>query len=101
MKVNRAAPNAPSVVYDAVIVPAGVAAVLAAMPLAQRFMHEMFRHGKPISVASDATVLLEASKVTPDAEGVAVADGPALATSLVTNLSLHRFPRRVSALRPT
>jgi len=30
MKVNRAAPNAPSVVYDAIFVPAGVGAALAA-----------------------------------------------------------------------
>jgi hypothetical protein len=33
MKVNRAAPNAPSVVYDAAFVPAGVGAALAAQPL--------------------------------------------------------------------
>jgi hypothetical protein len=32
MKVNRAAPNAPSVVYDAIFIPAGVGAALAAQP---------------------------------------------------------------------
>jgi catalase len=101
MKVNRAAPNAPSVVYDAVVVPPGVGPALAAMPLARRFMHEMFRHGKPISVAADAAVLLDASGVPLDTEGVAVASGPPLAASLIENLRHHRFPRRVSVLKPS
>ncbi|MEA2908485.1 MAG: C-terminal domain found in long catalase [Bradyrhizobium sp.] len=40
MKVNRAAPNAPSVGLRRRLVPAGVGAALAAQPLAQRFVHE-------------------------------------------------------------
>ena len=76
MKVNRAAPNAPSVVYDAVFVPAGVGVALAAQPLAQRFVHEAFRHGKPIAVAPDGEALFErAAGVPPGAEGIAIGQG--------------------------
>ena len=100
LKVNRAAPNAPSVVYDAVLVPHGVGPALAAMPLAQRFIHEAYRHGKPVSVASDAGGLLEAAGV-PEGDGVVVAEGSELLTGLLENLSRHRFPRRVSVLKPS
>jgi len=100
MKVNRAAPNAPSVVYDAVLVPAGVGSALAAQTLAQRFVHEAWRHGKPIAVASDAEVLLEAAGV-PTSDGVAVGDSAGLPAQLIADLGRHRFPRRVSVLRPS
>lgn len=63
IKVNRAADNAPSVVYDAVLVPAGIGGTLATMTLAQRFLHEAYRHGKPIAAAEDATGLLHAAQV--------------------------------------
>ena len=101
MKVNRAAPNAPSVVYDAVFVPAGVGAALAAQPLAQRFVHEAYRHGKPIAVAPDGEALLEAAGVPPAAEGIAIGQGARLVNELVKNMGQHRFPRRVSVLKPS
>jgi catalase len=100
MKVNRAAPNAPSVVYDAVLVPGGIGEVLAAQTLAQRFVHEAWRHGKPIAVASDAAALLEAAGVPTADEGVTVGDAAELSQRLVNDLAQHRFPRRVSVLRP-
>jgi putative intracellular protease/amidase len=53
------------VVYDAVFVPAGVGAALAAQLLAQRFVHEAYRHGKPIAVAPDDELLLDAAGVPP------------------------------------
>lgn len=98
MKVNRAAPNAPSVIYDAVLVPAGVGPTLAAMPLAQRFMHEAFRHGKPIAVAPDAQVLLEAAGVPSSAEGISIGVSKKGLSEFVGNIGQHRFPRRVSVL---
>lgn len=101
MKVNRAAPNAPSVIYDAVLVPAGIGAALAGWPLAQRFIHEAYRHGKPIAVAPDAEALLEAAGVPPQAEGVVIGQGDELVEGLVEKLGRHRFPRRVSVLKPT
>ena len=101
LKVNRAAPNAPSVVYDAVLVPAGAGPGLAPMTLAQRFLHEAWRHGKPIAVASDAGSFLEASGVPAESEGVVVAGGGQLVSGLVGALGKHRFPRRVSVLKPS
>jgi catalase len=100
MKVNRAAANAPSVVYDAMLVPSGIGKALAGQSLAQRFVHEAWRHGKPITVATDARALLEAAGVPPSDDGVTVADASGLAQRLITDLGRHRFPRRVSVLRP-
>ena len=101
MKVNRAAPNAPSVVYDAVLVPSGVGAALATQTLAQRFVHEAWRHGKPIAVAPDAEALLEAAGVPASDDGITVTEASNLSARLVTDLGRHRFPRRVSVLRPS
>jgi catalase len=100
MKVNRAAPNAPSVVYDAIFIPAGVGAALAAQPRAQRFVHEAYRHGKPIAVAPDAEALLDAAGVPPAAESIGIGQGARLVKDLVKNVDQHRFPRRVSVLKP-
>jgi len=98
LPVNRAAPNAPSVIYDAVLIPPGVAAGLATMPVAQRFIDEAFRHGKPIAAAEDARALLGKLGLE-GGEGVVIGDGK-LATLLLDNLAQHRFPRRVSNLAP-
>ena len=98
MRVNRAAPNAPSVIYDAVLIPPGVAQGLMAMPMGQRFIDEAFRHGKPIAAAEDARALFELIGIS-DAEGLAIGDTN-LASVLLENLSQHRFPRRISNLAP-
>ena len=95
MKVNRAAHNAPSVVYDAVLVPTGVAPALAGQTLAQRFIHEAWRHGKPITVAADGEALLQAAGVPAGSEGVTVIEATQLSTRLMADLEKHRFPRRV------
>ncbi|CAN5908919.1 catalase HPII [soil metagenome] len=101
MKVNRAAPNAPSVVYDAVLVAPGAGPGLAAMPMAQRFMHEAFRHGKPITFWADAEGLLKAAQVPVDAEGISMGGGAKGLAQFIKNIGQHRFPRRGSALNPT
>ena len=101
MKVNRAAPNAPSVVYDAVFVPAGVGAALAAQPLAQRFVHEAFRHGKPIAVAPDGEALLEAAGVPPGAEGIAIGQGARLFNDLKSRTSAGIGSRDASRFWPS
>jgi catalase len=100
LKVNRAAPNAPSVVYDAVLVPSGAGPALAGWPLAQRFLHEAYRHGKPIAVTPDADGFLKAAGVPADAEGLSIGQGSPLVTEFVKNIGQHRFPRRVSVLKP-
>src|ERR1700722_5956003 len=53
-KVNRAAPNAPSVIYDGVVVLGGEsAAALSKSGLAMHFVSEAFRHGKAIAFMSE------------------------------------------------
>lgn len=99
LAVNRAAPNAPSVIYDAVLVPSGVSTALGKMPLAHRFLDEAFRHGKPIAVAEDGKPLLDFLSL-PEGEGVSVASGGTLPGKLLASLAMHRFPRRVSNLAP-
>jgi catalase len=100
MKVNRAAPNAPSVVYDAVLIPSGLAPSLALMPLALRFLSEAYRHGKPIAVAADAEGLLNAAGIPSAAAGIAIGSGEPLLAEFISLIGQHRFPRRVSVLSP-
>jgi catalase len=79
-----------------------VGASLAAQPLAQRFVHEAYRHGKPIAVAPDGEALLEAAGIPPAAEGIVIGQGTRLVVNdLVKNIGQHRFPRRVSVLKPS
>ena len=68
-------------------------------PLAQRFVHEAYRHGKPIAVAPDGEALLEAAGIPPAAEGIVIGQGARLVNDLVKNMGQHRFPRRV--LKPS
>ena len=103
-KVNRAAPNAPSVIYDAVIVPGGASAEAAAKDgLAIHFINEAFRHGKPIAAMAEGSALLDAATLSatgPDA-GVIVGDkAKATLDDFVTAMKQHRFPRREIASVP-
>jgi catalase len=96
-KVNRATPNAPSVVYDAVIIPGGAsAAALAGSGLAIHFVNEAYRHGKPIAAIGDGALLLDACSLenSPTDQGVIVGDGASAVERLITALLQHRFPRR-------
>jgi catalase len=97
-KVNRAAPNAPSVVYDGVVVLGGASAVaLTESGLAMHFVVEAYRHGKPIAAIGDGSTLLEVCSLgdRPTEEGVIVGgdDADAIA-EFVAALKQHRFPRR-------
>jgi catalase len=96
-KVNRAAPNAPSVVYDAVVVLGGAsAAALTESGLAMHFVVEAYRHGKPIVAIGDGSLLLDACSLRdrPAEEGVFVGDGAEAIAQLIAALLQHRFPRR-------
>jgi catalase len=100
--VNRAAPNAPSVIYDAAIVPGGdSAAALAADGLAIHFINEAYRHGKPIAAFGTGAQLIEASAIG-DAgadDGVIVGEVRDIA-DFVAALKRHRFPHRDVAAVP-
>jgi catalase len=96
-KVNRAAPNAPSVVYDAVIIPGGAsAAALAESGLAIHFVNEAYRHGKPIAAIDDGALLLDACSLADSTanQGVIVGDAASAIDGLIAALLQHRFPRR-------
>jgi catalase len=97
-KVNRAAPNAPSVVYDAVVVLGGSSAAnLTESGLAMHFVVEAYRNGKPIAAVGDGSLLLAACSLAdrPAEEGVIVGgdDDDAIA-KFVAALKQHRFFRR-------
>ncbi len=96
-KVNRAAPNAPSVVYDAVVILGGAsAAALTQSGLAIHFVNEAYRHGKPIAALGDGLQLLETCSLT-DAtaeDGVITGDGAEAIAAFLEAMLQHRFPRR-------
>ena len=100
VKVDRPAPNAPSVIYDAVVVPGGAsAAVLAKTGLALAFVAEAFKHGKPLAFIGDGAALIAAAHLpvagtgAPD-QGVTVGDASAAIQGLVASLKKHRFANR-------
>lgn len=99
-KVNRAAPNAPSVVYDAVVIPGGTsAAALAKSGLAIHFVNEAYRHGKPIAAIGDGARLLDACALGQAGaqDGVIVGEAAETTGGLISALLQHRFPRRLIA----
>jgi catalase len=102
-KVNRAAPNAPSVVYDAVVVLGGAsAAVLAESGLAIHFVNEAYRHGKPIAALGNGALLLDVCSLgeANAKEGLIIGDDAEAVRDLITALLQHRFPRRSTARVP-
>ena len=102
-KVNRADPNAPSVIYDAVVVLGGSSAdALAKSGLAIHFINEAYRHGKPIAAIADGSLLLDACSLgevkAPD--GVIVGKDANAIDDLIAALLQHRLPRRLIANVP-
>jgi len=81
------------------LIPPRVGAGLMVMPMAQRFIDEAFRHGKPIAAAEDAQALFDKLEIA-NAEGVVIGANKLVAVLLET-LAQHRFPRRLSNLAPT
>ncbi|HET9062708.1 MAG TPA: DJ-1/PfpI family protein, partial [Candidatus Binatia bacterium] len=96
-----------SVFYDAVFVPGGAASVasLTGEGKAIAFVHEAFRHGKPIAACSEGVDLLVAAalpaiRLAEDADRTAVEDKgvvtavgkqlPALIRGMVTAMKAHR-----------
>jgi catalase len=69
--VDRPAPNASSLFYDAVFIPGGESgAMLAKDALAVSFVQEAFMHCKTIAAASEAMGLLENAGIDPSAPGI-------------------------------
>jgi len=95
-KVNRAAPNAPSVIYDGVVVLGGAsAAALSRSGLAIHFVNEAFRHGKPIAFVAEGKLVREAARLPDtDDDGVVASTGTQAIEAFMKALHRHRFPRR-------
>ena len=96
-------PNAPSVIYDAVVVlGGGSAAMLAKSGLAIHFLNEAYRHGKPIAAIGDGSLLLEACSLgeVKAQDGVIVGKDANAIDHLISALLQHRFPRRLIASVP-
>lgn len=93
--VNRAAPNAASVLYDAVVVPGGKsAAALAESGVAIKFVQEAFHHGKPIAAMGDGEMLLEATHLTEAGAEQGVLIGDDLVADFIEAMKMHRFRNR-------
>jgi catalase len=99
--VTRPAPNAPSVIYDAVVIPGGTSvAKLAKTGLALAFVAEAFKHGKPLLVMGEGAQVLEAAHLPgvggqgmPD-QGVIVGRDDEAAGQLIAAMKRHRFRNR-------
>jgi catalase len=97
-KVNRAAPNAPSVIYDGAVVLGGASAgALSKSGLAIHFINEAYRHGKPLAFLANGDLVKEAAQLpeTRTGDGVVTADGPQAIDAFIEALHQHRFPRRM------
>ena len=83
IKVDRAAPNAPSVLYDAVIVTGGERSVatLSSLNVVAQFIRECFDHAKTIGATGAGISLLEGAGVS---QSIDEADGTAAITGVVT-----------------
>ena len=98
-KVNRAAPNAPSVIYDGAVVLGGDSAgALSKSGLAIHFVNETFRHGKPIAFIANGNLVMKAAKFPKVGaqDGVITANGDDddAIEAFVQALHQHRFPSR-------
>ncbi|ODA66436.1 hydroperoxidase II [Methyloligella halotolerans] len=98
--MNRAAPNAASVFYDAVIVPGGKSAgSLAKSGAAINFINETFHHGKPIAALSDGKSVLEAARLPEMTKkvGVFTADDESVLPAFIDAIKQHRYHNRTVA----
>ena len=102
VKVDRPAPNAPSVIYDAVFIPGGDgAAAVGKVGLAVHFVSEAFAHGKPIAALDGASAVLAKAHVDTNAAGVVSGtDAATVVGSFVKAMYQHRFPMRDKDMVP-
>jgi catalase len=96
VRVNRAGPNAPSVIYDGVVVLGGSAEALVRSGIVLHFINEAFRHGKPLAFLGDGAKVLKAAPLpkADEADGVIVGEGEAAINAFVEAMKQHRFPLR-------
>ena len=103
-QANKTYANSSSVLFDAVYVPGGQAAidVLTGLPDALRFIDEAYKHGKPIAASNEGQALYQATgtaKLVPEdqagAQGIILEDDvETLASVLLQAIAEHRFHNR-------
>jgi catalase len=81
--VNKPAPNAPSVIYDAVFVPGGETSVatLLAYPLAVDFIKEAYLHCKPIAATGEGIQLLAKAEIPTSSNEAKVSSAQGIVTT--------------------
>jgi catalase len=101
--VDKAAPNAPSVIYDAVFIPGGdaSAAALVDSPLAVDFVKEAYLHCKPIAAMGNAVELLAKADIPTTAQGDKISTRQGLVTTRGRDVSgfLKAFIASIAAHR--
>lgn len=101
--VSKAAPNAPSVIYDAVFIPGGEKSVatLVGYPLAVDFVKEAYLHCKPIAAANEGVELLAKAEIpTSSDEGkVSSVQGIVITTGRDTREFAEVFIEAIAAHR--
>ena len=96
IKVDKPAPNAASVMYDAVYVPGGTgAATVAKSGLAVHFVTEAYAHGKPVAGVGDGVDVLIKAQVPVGVAGVTTGkDADGVVKEFTASMLKHRFPHR-------
>lgn len=84
----------PSVVFDAIYVPGGPAAIesLSGSGLTLSMLAEAYKHLKPVAVGEDAEILLSKAGIeaTDPADGVFIGDSEAIESQFITAIGQHR-----------
>ncbi len=94
--------STPSVVYDAVYVPAGAgsADALANQAAATLFVEEAYKHGKPVAASGEGLALLQRAKVPVSTEQGVFDLSDAEPPAFVTAVAAHRFSNRPDDMVP-
>jgi catalase len=96
LKVNKPAPNAASVIYDAVFVPGGSGAVVVAQSgVAVHFVTEAYAHGKPVAGVGEGIDVLTKAQIPAGAAGVTTGqEAEGVVKEFTASMLKHRFPHR-------
>ena len=89
VKINKAAPNAPSVLYDAAIILAERIPRALRLQPAHEFLGEAFSHGKPLAFFGEGASLREGVHLPSRADGVL--EGEVDMTAFIEMMKQHRF----------
>jgi catalase len=94
----------PSVVFDAIYVPGGPAAVESLMGsgLTLSTLAEAYKHLKPLALGADAEMLLRKAGIeaTDSADGVFIGDAAEIGSAFITAIGQHRVWKRSALLEP-